>query len=330
MNWNKINLIIILAGIVLTSCTKLEKVMLVTTGTASNIWYNSVKVSGAAVDLADNRNIKEYGFCYGKNPNVTVTNSSVSKLANPSSLINGSGFTSDLSGLTPGTKYYFKAYITTDKGTAYGSEANFTTNTLSATISDADGNTYNTLIIGTQVWLKENLKTTKYNDNTTIPNVTDNTAWYNLTTAGYCWYSNNSTLYKNTYGALYNWYAVTTAKLCPTGWHVPSATEWATLESYLGGSSLAGGKMKETGTTHWTSPNTSADNSSSFTALPGGYRDYSTTSPFYSLANQGEWWSSTSVSTTTATGRYISYSYGSLYSESANKKKGFSVRCVKD
>ncbi|MFZ4572381.1 MAG: fibrobacter succinogenes major paralogous domain-containing protein [Bacteroidales bacterium] len=111
------------------------------------------------------------------------------------------------------------------------------------TTTDVDGNLYHSVTIGTQVWMDENLKTTKYNDGSSIPLVTDSIAWINMTTPGYCWYHNNAAAYKNTYGALYNWYAVNTGKLAPTGWHVPTDAEWTILVAYLGGELLAGGRI---------------------------------------------------------------------------------------
>ena len=136
------------------------------------------------------------------------------------------------------------------------------------TATDIDGNVYHTVTIGTQIWMVENLKTTRYNDGSPIPFVTDSSSWSNLTTPGYCWY-NNDTTNKNTYGALYNWFAVNTGKLAPTGWHVPTDDEWTTLTTYLGGESIAGGKLKETGTTHWRTPNAGATNEIGFTASSG-------------------------------------------------------------
>ena len=140
------------------------------------------------------------------------------------------------------------------------------------TLKDIEGNVYPAVIIGTQVWMAENLKTTKYNDGMAIPLVSDNNAWEALKTPGYCWYNNDAAANKNRFGALYNWYTVNTKKLCPAGWHVPNDKEWTTLRTYLGGEEIAGGKLKETGTTHWTSPNTDATNQTGFTALPGGGR----------------------------------------------------------
>jgi len=167
-----------------------------------------------------------------------------------------------------------------------------TDNPPSGAITDIDGNVYHAVTIGTQTWMVENLKVTKLNDGTSIPNVTALTAWNNLTTPGYCWY-NNDIANKKLYGALYNWYNVSTGKLCPTGWHVPSVTEWTTLINYLGGESVAGGKLKETGTTHWVTPNTGATNTSGFTALPAGIR-YSNTDDFAeSLGGETDFWTST-------------------------------------
>ncbi|MBA7527477.1 hypothetical protein ES705_19653 [subsurface metagenome] len=176
--------------------------------------------------------------------------------------------------------------------------------------------------------MAENLKTTKYNDGTAIPLVTNSTEWDNLTTPGYCWYNNDEASYKNTYGALYNWYTVNTGKLCPTGWHVPTDSEWTILTDYLGGYSVAGGKLKETGTTHWNSPNTGATNESGFTALPGGYRTNS--GAFNNVGSNGNWWSSTESSSTYAWHRSMNYSSSNVYRDYSGKSYGFSVRCVRD
>ena len=200
----------------------------------------------------------------------------------------------------------------------------FTSN--STTVTDIEGNVYKTVTIGTQVWMAENLKTTKYNDGTTIPNVINNTAWGNLKTPAYCWYSNDAISYKNAYGALYNWYTVNTGKLCPTGWHVPSEAEWTTLTTYLGGESVAGGKMKTV--TDWSSPNTGASNSSGFSALPGGYRLSKGT--FTTNGDYGGWWSSTEPSTTYAWARVLGSIHSDVYRFYNDKEYGSSVRCLKD
>jgi len=158
--------------------------------------------------------------------------------------------------------------------------------------------------------------------------VTDGAAWAALTTPSYCWYNNDAGTNKATYGALYNWYTVNTDKLCPTFWHVPSDDEWTTLTTYLGGESVAGGKLKETGITHWISPNTGATNETGFTALPGGYRyDYGT---FLYIGYDGLWWSSLEYSATLAWFRPMFYLGASAFRDNYYKQCGFSVRCVRD
>jgi len=195
---------------------------------------------------------------------------------------------------------------------------------------DADKNNYATVKIGTQVWMAENLKTTKYNDGTNIPNVTDNRAWDNLTTPGYCWYYNDAANFKNTYGALYNWYTVNTGKLCPTGWHVPSDTEWTTLTTYLGGESVAGQTMKSTNGWRYNSEfgTNKGTNTSGFSALPGGYRDYRGA---FSNANlHGYWWSSKESNAAVSWYRSLSYDVNYVIRNYFDKEVGFSVRCVSD
>jgi uncharacterized protein (TIGR02145 family) len=193
------------------------------------------------------------------------------------------------------------------------------------TVTDIDGNVYHTVTIGTQVWMVENLKITKYRNGDAIPNVTDSTAWYHLTTGAYCNY-NNDINNATTYGRLYNWYTVNDSrKIAPTGWHVPTDAEWTTLTDYLGN---AGGKLKETGTAHWNSPNTGATNETGFTALPGGYRIYNGT--FRSIGNYGNWWSSTENTTDYAWSRDMGCSHSYVYRTSFIKIPGYSVRCVRD
>ena len=194
--------------------------------------------------------------------------------------------------------------------------------------TDGDNNNYPVVEIGTQVWMEENLKTTKYNDETSIPLVTDKTAWANLSIPGYCWYNNDATTNKIIYGALYNWYTVNTGKLCSTGWHVPTKDEWATPATYLGGESIAGGKLKETGTSHWLSPNTGANNTSGFTALPGGYRY--TAGEFDFVGMNGFWWSANESNTDWAYDRELDNDNSYYWFFNDPKKAGFSVRCIKD
>ena len=211
-------------------------------------------------------------------------------------------------------------------------------------VTDIDGNQYNSVIIGTQEWQKENLNVSKYSDGTIIPQVTDPTQWANLTTGAWCYYNNDASN-NATYGKLYNWYAAAgiydaaslntptlRKKLAPTGWHVPTDAEWTTLLTYLGGESVAGGKMKETGTAHWYSPNQNATNSSGFTGLPGGWRVNSNW--FLEDGMRGFWWS---LSEYFSGGVHLGGSAFSLYYYDGTvdhggniEKYGFSVRCLKD
>ncbi len=195
------------------------------------------------------------------------------------------------------------------------------------TVTDVDGNVYHTVTIGTQVWMVENLKTTKYNDGTAIPLVTDGAAWSALSTPAYCWYNNDEATYKTTYGALYNWYAVNSGKLSPAGWHVPSDAEWVTLISVLGDTTSAGGKLKEAGTAHWVSPNSGATNSTGFTALPGG--SHYNNGLFYLNGKYGWYLSSTESSSSDAWHVYMQYNTSQIYRITGSKVIGFSVRCVK-
>jgi len=192
---------------------------------------------------------------------------------------------------------------------------------------DTDGNIYHTVVIGTQVWMVENLKTTRLNDGSVIPLVTNNAAWTALTMPGYCW-NNNDSANKTAYGALYNWYTVNTGKLAPAGWHVPTDAEWTTLATYLGGVSVAGGKLKEAGLAHWQTPNTGATNETGFLALPGGYRP--TSGAFYSIGTFAPWWSSTANDATSSWFHYVYYQGADMVRKIDNKTYGYSVRCLRN
>ena len=199
-------------------------------------------------------------------------------------------------------------------------------------VMDGDGNVYKTVVIGKQEWFAENLRTSKYNDGTPIPNVTDNIQWSNLNTGAWAYY-NNDAAYNAKYGKLYNWYAISpttngTKNICPLGWHVPTDAEWTVLTDYLGGTIVAGGKMKEVGTTNWNSPNTDATNKSGFTGLPGGYRLYD---GYYSgVGSNGTWWSSTENLTNNAWYRLLTNDDGNADRSNGNKEDGLSVRCLRD
>jgi len=195
------------------------------------------------------------------------------------------------------------------------------------TVSDIEGNIYKTVEIGSLWWMAENLKTTKYNDGIEIPVITDNDQWKALTTGAYSWYDNNEQ-YEKVYGMLYNWHAVNTGKLCPAGWHIPGYDDWTYLIDHLGGMNSASAKLRETGTKHWTYPNTGASNSSGFTALPGGYRH--PLGDFLEIGNMGYWWFATETNPGTAWCLTLIYN-NSLYMDPHYEKIwGFSVRCVQD
>lgn len=196
------------------------------------------------------------------------------------------------------------------------------------TVKDWDDNVYHTVTIGTQTWMVENLRTTHYNDGGIIENKVDNTAWHTNTTGAYCWYNNDeAAATASAYGALYNFYAVSSGKLCPAGWRVPSDEDWNTLTDFLGGALLAGGKLKEAGITHWNTPNAGADNSSGFTALPGGFR-HSGTGEFKGMNTIGNWWS-TKSNTSDALTWYMSSNQSVASSYTSLFEVGSSVRCIK-
>ena len=239
-------------------------------------------------------------------------------------------FSCSMTSLSPGTKYYVRAYAKNSSWTVYGEQVMFNTK-----VADIEGNLYSTVNIGSQVWMAENLRSTKYNDNSLIPYVPDNEEWIVLITPAYCWF-NNDIQYKETFGALYNWYTVGTGKLCPTGWHVPTDEEFMTLEISLGMSSEEvdlwdwrgtdqGTKMKST--SGWID-NGNGTNSSGFNALAAGYR-YGATGAYNALGMITYWWGSEH---NTDQGRYrrIDGSDSRVYRSVTSKRGGKYIRCVKD
>ena len=197
------------------------------------------------------------------------------------------------------------------------------------TVTDLDGNVYKSILIGSQTWMAENLNTTKYNNGTSIPLVTDTTSWSNLSTPAYCWYKNHE-VNKDAFGALYNWYAVNTGKLCPVAWHVPSDSEWTILTNYLGGESVAGGKLKESDTSYWYDPNTGATNETGFSARAGGYRFSSPSAFFTQLGYLGCWWSTTEIDKNWAYNLLMYFNSKKVQRLFITEGTGMSVRCVKD
>jgi uncharacterized protein (TIGR02145 family) len=233
-------------------------------------------------------------------------------------------FSSLVTGLNRTATYYLRAYATNIMGTAYGEERTFSAGKF--LVKDGEGNFYHFTTIGSQVWMVENLRTSRFQDNSPITLAEDPGAWSSQANPAYCWYNNDSE--NKTYGALYNWYAVNSGKLCPTGWHVPTDADWTTLSDNLGGELLAGAKLKETGTLHWKAPNALATNTSGFTALPGGFR--TNAGEFANAGSYGNWWSNTAVNTTVSNYRYLYYGNGAITKSFVNQKYGLSVRCVKN
>lgn len=194
-------------------------------------------------------------------------------------------------------------------------------------LTDIDGNIYNSVFIGEQEWMRENLRTTRYKDGVPIPNLPAANEWTAVNAPAYAWY-NNDISHKDSYGALYNWFAVASGNLCPSGWRMPTDTDWEELTDFLGGQSIAGGKLKESGTSNWNSPNSDATNSSGFSALPGGYRW--SRGNYVELGINGYWWSGTECTDTHSWSRTLYTGNSKIYRSFFIKNKGFSVRCIKD
>jgi uncharacterized protein (TIGR02145 family) len=215
-------------------------------------------------------------------------------------------------------------------------------------VTDINNKHYNSVIIKTQEWMKENLNVPKYSDGTPIPQAWTKEEWANSTTGAWCNFENMET-YGENHGKLYNWYAVAgiydeaskkdvrkRKKLAPKGWHIPSDSEWTTLTTFLGGEKVAGGKLKQKGNENWASPNTLATNSSGFTAIPGAGRSGKTKDEFNgvfvgSIMQNAIWWSSTEYSKPdSAWCRLIYFNSAIVTKGFPFKSNGFSVRCIKD
>lgn len=266
------------------------------------------------------------GVCWSTQGNPTINDSKTNDGSTTAD------FVSSITNLNPETTYYVRAYAINSNGVNYGSQRIFETLPISCgnNVSDADGNIYETVQIGSQCWLKSNLSTTKFSDNTNIALVEGN-SWGSLTSAAFCYYQNNYSNYGETYGALYNWYAVSSNKLCPLGWHVPSDEEWLELATFCNGVDGAGGMLKEEGTNHWNSPNTGASNYYSFTALPGGGRmPGGPLILFEGINDDCNLWTSTSYNSTRSIYFNMSSQTALLYRNNWDNNAGFSVRCVKD
>ena len=282
--------------------------------------------SGGNITADGGGSITARGVCWSLSPNPTTSNSITT---------NGSGtgsFTSSITGLAEGTTYYVRAYATNSTGTGYGNQLIFSTN-----LSDIENNVYKTVLIGSQLWMAENLKTNRLNDNTVIPEVTLDASWIGLSTMAYCWYNNDDAANKDLYGAMYNWFAVNTGTLCPTGWHVPTDYEYGVMEATLGVPDIElntigwrgttqGSQMKST--TGWDAGE-NGTNTSGFTALPGGYR-YAVDGTFQGLGAIAYWWTSSLGDPVTTWYRRLNGNNTAVYRGAVDKTAGKSVRCIKD
>jgi uncharacterized protein (TIGR02145 family) len=301
------------------SFTTLTGLPTLSTNTVNNIITETANSGGDIIDDGGSE-VTDRGVVWSTSPNPTLSDEYSS---------DGTGigyYVSRLSGLIPETTYYIRAYATNSYGTAYGNERSFTTLLDPPTITDIDGNVYRTVVIGSQTWMGENLKVSRYNDGSPIPYVVENAEWSSLSTGAWSYYDHDES-YNGVYGKLYNWYAVNTGKLCPTGWHVPSEAEWIALGNYLGGDPVAGGKLKEVGTAHWNAPNTGATDEVGFTGLPGGER--SDSGSFVNVKGYGYWWS-TSFSGQLIRRIRLNRDNTYVLRDFDRKRYGFSIRCLQD
>ena len=296
----------------------------VTTTDITDITPNTA-MSGGKITYDGGAAITAKGICWSTSTEPDLSDSFTSDGTDTSL------YHSTMTGLLPGTKYYVRAYTKNSAWTVFGEEETFNTK-----VADVEGNLYRTVNIGTQVWMAENLRTTKYNNSIAIPNVTNNTTWANLSSAAYCWY-NNDISYKPAFGALYNWYAVKAGTLCPAGWHVPTDVEFSALEVYLGlppdqvdvwGWRGTDQGMQMKNTTGWETGG-NGTNSSGFSALPGGYR-YGATGAFYLLTSITYWWNATEHDADRGWYRRLDSSRSDIYKASTSKKGGKYIRCLKN
>ena len=315
-------------------CIK-DELPTLTTSIITNI-DNTTAISGGTITSIGSSNVKERGVCWSKNPHPTVADSKTSDGSG-----NGS-FISNLSGLTSGETYYLRAYATNNEGSAYGNEVNFKT-----TIQDIDGNIYTSITIGTQKWMVENLKTTKYRNGEEIVTTTlANKDISSETEPKYQWdYFGIESNVEIKYGKLYTWYAVADSRnIAPAGWHVPTDDEWIVFENFLINNgynfdgTTTGDKTAKAlaATTDWFTYSVtgtigndlSKNNNSGFAALPGGYRYKDGT--YGSFKYAGNWWSAVESSNSNAWSRFLNYNSATLDRSNYNKYYGFSVRCVRD
>jgi uncharacterized protein (TIGR02145 family) len=314
--------------------TTLAEQATITTANPGNVTSVSASCGGNVTDNGG-ASVFERGVCWGIAELPTIYNSHTD---------DGTGageFVSLITRLTPGITYFVRAYARNYLGTSYGNQVSFMTPSGSGTgeiafnpsltygsATDADGNIYKTIQIGTQTWMAENLKTTKFRNGDLIPEITDRIQWKNLISGAYSNYNNEAGL-SAVYGCLYNWYATNDNRnLAPDGWHVATDNDWTKLVDYLGGKGLAAYKLIETGTSHWAVPNSGATNESGFSALPGGF--LLTGEGYFGVGSISIWWSATEVDITYGSYWEIVNIYNRIDKYGYNKTDGHSVRCVKD
>ncbi len=276
-------------------------------------------ISGGLIESSGGSPVSAKGAVWSTSPGPTISL--------PTKTMDGPGccnFVSYLTGLNSNTTYFVRVYATNEVGTSYGNELSFVTG-----LYDLEGHRYETVQIGTQIWMAENLNTSKYRNGDPISNVGSQPEWEGLVSGAWCYY-NNDLQFAEPYGRLYNWFAVTDLrKLCPAGWHVPIDQELTSLTDFLGGEGIAGGKVKVAGTSYWNPPNAGATNESGFNHYPNGYRGVGAN--FKNLGISGYVWSSTESGPNTALIRgavfdvTIFFHYGN-----PSKRDGYSVRCLKD
>jgi uncharacterized protein (TIGR02145 family) len=329
-----------------SSCKKEEPKPGVITQPVSAVSRTAALFKGTVVPT-DSGSVVEAGFCWstGNEPTISDDHGGADYWEGHNEIY------LDKTGLLSGTKYYMRAFAKTTDGAVYGKVVSFSTKPMTykksfnpllsyGAVSDIDGNSYKTIQIGAQLWMAENLKTTRLNDGSAISLVPDIDSWNHLLTPGYCWYENDEAFYGNLYGALYNWYSVGTGLLCPTGWHVPDEADWKELKMYLGmtneqaellfgiAGTNEGDKIKESGSVNWAEGGKGGTNESGFTALPGGVRKAG--APIYAAEGiVANWWSSTARLTAWCHG--VAYDASGIWrSDMYLKDYGLNVRCIKD
>lgn len=297
-----------------------DTIIEVKAGAVLNVGITSATCGGSIITnrLSD---IIMVGLCWNSFPAPTVSHHKTL------CTLDSASFIGNIANLYVDSLVFFRAFAITSYDTVYSEDKVFYTHRQDA-VADADGNYYNTVKIGTQVWLAEDLKTTRFNDSTPITLLADHDKWAFSETPAYCWYANDSVSFSFPRGKLYNWFAVKTGKLCPVGWHVPSDMEWDTLKNFLGGGSIAGGKLKTRGTFFWRSPNNEATGESGFSAFPGGLRNAAGTFSYVTIFDC--WWSSDEYSSYNAHSWYVYHGSGYLYKQTDSKSFGYSVRCLMD